>query len=560
MDKVIEARECFIAFNRALKEGLLAQESCLMHTYEHYFNEDPKFILKLMNFANTVSFQLEPLVAENNQDNHLPAISHYDAIGQRVDTVCHHPSYIKIGDLIYDSGLMHYLTKPGKLINCLSLFLLSSHLGEAGHNCPIACSAGLMRVLSHYPHSSDVSFYLNKFTVPSFRDNFTGAQFLTEIQGGSDVGSNCVFAYLDDDNLWRIDGEKWFCSNADADLILLTARFDSKAKGTQGLGLFLVPRVLESGKKNHYHLRRLKTKIGTRTLATAEIDFNDAIAYPVGDLNQGINIVMENVLHLSRLFNAFSVCGMSRRAYQVAYHYAVNRKAFGKAIINFPLVKENLATTKSTNLAMIASIFKVTCLQDCCDTKVNNTDNDKLLLRTLVNLNKYFTAFHSVNTIHHCIDILAGNGTIETFSPLPRLLRDSIVCENWEGTHYVLWMQLLKDIQKFKVDELVIAYFLQLVEKSNSQDVKGKVIGYIDDLRHDLASLKQQPKQLAQLTIQTIAKKMGAILALLCLNLEAQTSDSPNKAAAAVLFERCFFDEKISKDEHYLKLLDDVLN
>src|SRR5690606_38880929 len=104
--------------------------------------------------------------------------------------------------------------------------------------------------------------------------------------------------------------------------------FDEETPGTKGLGLFLVPSRLDDGSPNHYYLRRLKQKIGTRTMATAEIDFEGALAYPMGDVAEGIHLVMENVLHLSRIFNSFSVLGMSRRAYQIACYYAKNRRAF----------------------------------------------------------------------------------------------------------------------------------------------------------------------------------------------------------------------------------------
>lgn len=555
MDKVLATRIYLDKWENDLKEQIMTDDSSLMQTYKNYFADDPQFLTTLKKFAHTVSHQLEPVVIENNQDLNLPQLQQYNAIGERIDEVIHHPSYIEAGDYIYGSNLMSYLSKPGKMLKTLSLFLLSSHAGEAGHNCPIACSAGVIRVLSNYKCEIDVSAYLQKLVLPSFTDNFTGAQFLTEIQGGSDVGSNEVTAKKNQNGEWIIQGEKWFCSNANADLILLTARFDPQLEGTKGLGLFLIPKTLPNGERNHFFLRRLKQKFGTRSMATAEIDFRDAIAYPVGDLQRGINIVMENVLHISRIFNAFSVCGMSRRAFQIAYHYARHRTAFGQVIIDYPLVKENLAHTKTLTLAMIASIFHVTAKQDACDITPN--ENDKLLLRTLVNLNKYFTAKFTVENIHHSIDILAGNGAMESFSTLPRLFRDAIVCENWEGTHYVLWMQILRDIHKSHVDELVVLYLESLVSKLI--DHKQTLQQYLNNLKDELASFKTQSLNLQNINIQTIVEKMAALVALISLCLESTSQPDPAKNAAILLFEQMFFTSEKKKDEAYLILLDKVL-
>lgn len=555
MEKAQATRAYLNQWEAAVKEQILTDNSSLMQTYKTYFANDSQFLAELKNFAHTVSYQLEPAVIENNLDTNLPSLRPYNAIGEHTDDIIHHPTYIEAGNYIYGSDLMHYLVESGHMLKTLSLFLLSSHAGEAGHNCPIACSAGIIRVLSKYSPHADTSYFLQQLTTPSFSDNYTGAQFLTEIQGGSDVGSNSVIATQNKEGQWLIQGEKWFCSNANADLILLTARFDQQLEGTRGLGLFLIPKLLITGKKNHYTIRRLKQKFGTRSMATAEIDFHDAIAFPVGELNRGINIVLENVLHISRIFNAFSVCGMSRRAYQIAYQYACHRNAFGHVIIEYPLVKENLAKTKTLTLAMIASIFHVAAKQDTCD--LNPNENDMLLLRTLVNLNKFFTAKFAVDNIHHCIDILAGNGTIESFSSLPRLFRDAIVCENWEGTHYVLWMQILRDIHKSKVDELVISYFQSLLPQVGAH--KGKFAQYINRLKDELITFKKQSAACQSLNIQIIVEKMAAILALLCLAIETQTYQDSAKSAAIILFERYFFNLAQDKDEAYLALLNEVL-
>ncbi len=560
----LNAREHFKQWKKESTEYILKADSNLMHTFHYYFADEPQFIEKLSQFAKAVVDELEPFVQENNLDSNLPTVQHYNAFGERDDKVIHHPSYAAAGDIIYGSELMRYLLLPGQMHKTLSLFLLSSHAGEAGHNCPIACSAGMIRMLKNYSELEKTEFYLQKLTQPSFYSNYTAAQFLTEIQGGSDVGANATIAFQDSNQQWRITGEKWFCSNANADLILTTARYDKNSTGTKGLGLFLIAKRLPNGQKNFYKLRRLKQKIGTRSMATAEIDFEEALAYPMGELEQGIHLALENVLHISRIFNAFSVLGMARRAQQIAYFYARNRSAFKHKIIEYPLVKESLAHIKAENTALLASIFRMALLQDQVDSNSYEPlllKNQQLLLRTLANLNKYFTAKRTVENIHHCIDILAGNGTIENFSSLPRLLRDAIVCENWEGTHFTLWMQMLRDFEKFNVDELFISYLCKLLEEIPDDFIYKLIIkDKIDDLQSQFKALKKMNSNLQTLHIENIVKQMAIMHATLALSLEIHSGTVPKtKINALSLFIHRYLHKKYRKDENYILLLDEVL-
>lgn len=407
-------------------------------------------------FHKKVLEELEPLVIENNLAENLPRLQPFDGIGNPIQKIVHHPTYEKAGNIIYSSRILERLSKPGSLLDALSFLFISSQAGESGHNCPLACSAGIIRVLQKTDTISQSKEIIAKLIDPSYSTNFTGAQFLTEVQGGSDVGLNATSARQDENGNWRITGEKWFCSNADAEVILLTARFNPEISGTKGLGLFLILKEVE-GKRNTYTYRRLKDKIGTKSMASAEIDFDQAIAYPVGKVEEGFKLVMENVLHISRLFNTFCVLGMVSRGYKIAEAYAKHRIQFSHPIIEYPLVQENLAEIRAENLALIGSAFATVDLQDQYDTG-EKKEETKLILRLLANLNKYISALWAVKHLHHLIDVLAGNGAIESFSTLPRLLRDSIVCENWEGTHNTLRQQILKDISRYQIDELFIKH------------------------------------------------------------------------------------------------------
>jgi alkylation response protein AidB-like acyl-CoA dehydrogenase len=525
-------RDRLAEWQKAIHENVYKNDDDFIHTIHFWFGDQFKQInVDLLKCGDRIATELEPLVAENDFFNNLPRIEHYNGIGKRIENIIHHPSYVKAGDIIYGSQLLSHFAKPNGLLYCLSLFFLFSEAGEAGHNCPIACSAGIIRVLqktTDFPKKTD---YLKKLTDPSYTTNFTGAQFLTEVQGGSDVGLNATYAEQDN-NEWRIYGEKWFCSNANADLMLVTARFDKKIKGTKGLGLFLIPAIWNE-KRNQYTFRRLKDKIGTRTMATAEIDFQGAYAYPIGQLEDGFRLAIENVLHISRLFNAFCVVAMARRAYHIAHAYAEHRVAFSVPILTYPPIKENLARIKAENMALLAAVFTAGHLQEKNDQTHLENKESQLLLRLFINSLKYLTAKWSIEHIHHALDVLGGNGTIETFSPIPRLLRDAIVCENWEGTHNVLHNQVLKDIHKYSLDELYFSYLADEIDQIDKKSpYRDQLVDELNRLKNDMLQFKQQDAELQALQIHLIIDKIAILFCALCLLKEAlnqltvQTSSS----------------------------------
>ncbi len=462
----VSGRSALADWQRSLQDTVFSPQSDFAHSVRFHIEKHnlPASLLPLLDAVGAmVAATLEPLAGANDERLNLPRLEHYDGVGDWQQEVVHHPLYADCGDLIYGTGLMGDLAN-GEFTSALAKSFLLCHAGEAGHNCPVACSAGIVRILQQAELEEApelASAWLEKLVVPSYRENFTGAQFVTEVQGGSDVGQNDTLAQQDEAGHWRIYGEKWFCSNANADLILMTARVKAEVEGTAGVSLFLVPAVLDDGSQNNYRIRRLKEKMGTRSMASGEIDFDGARAFAVGHPDEpktGFKLLMEHVLHLSRILNGFAATGAAHRAFQVARSYALHREAFGQAIANYPLVQLNLAAVRAENAALLASIMRTGVLQQQADAEGAGADDPRrLLLRGRVNISKYMTSKYSVEHIHHCIDVLAGNGTIETFSPLPRLLRDSIVFENWEGTHNTLFMQMLRDILRYRIDAVLLA-------------------------------------------------------------------------------------------------------
>ena len=405
---------------------------------------------RLQKFGTETATIVDAAVRRANEIENLPRLSRFAPNGERIEEVVHSFDHHQAGRYIYGSGAMSVYSEPGNNLLALALFYLSSQNGEAGHNCPLACTAGVIKTLQRAGSPELRARFLPRLLDPHYESKFHGAQFLTEIQGGSDVGANACTAVRADSaaTSWLISGEKWFCSNVTADVALVTARPVGARAGTRGLGLFLVPRHLDDGKPNGMFIRRLKDKLGTKSLATAEVDFKDAVAWQVGPLEEGFQLVMDCVINTSRLYNAVGSAGAARRAYVIASTYAKHRHAFGKPIAEFPLVAESLREMNVETMAITSGSLYLAHLRDRIEAGAGaqNGKDDEAFFRFAVNLNKYRSSVSATNVIRRAIEVLGGNGAMENFSVLPRLLRDSIVFEAWEGAHNTLIAQSLRDV------------------------------------------------------------------------------------------------------------------
>ncbi len=451
-----DARSSFQAYNDALRANAYLADSHLKAIVARHV---PSADATLTAFGAVVSGELDALVRESNKDDNLPRLARWDGIGKRTEDVAFHPTYHAVGRLAYATGAMGRYATPGNELATLAFTYLLAQDGESGHACPFACTAGLIKIVQQAapgsPHRARFEGWLARLYDANYDTHAHGAQFLTEIQGGSDVGSNVLVAKEDADG-WTLHGEKWFCSVADAHLFLVTARPEGSADGTRGVRAFVVPRKLDNGDANAFQLRRLKYKLGTRSMASSEIDFLGARAYPVGDFKD----VVEVVLNTSRLYNAICSAGMMQRAYREAHSYAANRAAFGSPILAFPAVAQVVARLRTEASAARASTFALAALRDRLAVTPNERDHQAF--RMLVNLNKYWTAHAGTTVVRDAIEVLGGNGTIEEFTVLPRLLRDSIVCEAWEGGHNVLCAQTLRDSQRLGLHEPMFTWLRQM--------------------------------------------------------------------------------------------------
>lgn len=461
----------------------------------------------LRAFAATCAGPIDQWTRTTNKDENLPRLDRWDGQGHRTEGVAFHPDNDAIGREVWASGIMARYATPGRELETFGLLYLLAQDGEGGHCCPLACTAGLIKILQA---SGDApAGWLDRLTSSDYAVRWHGAQYLTEVQGGSDVGANALVATPGPDG-WRLSGEKWFCSVIDARLFLVTARPVGAPAGTEGLRAFAVPRHLPDGAPNGFRIRRLKTKLGTRSMASAEVDFDGAWGHPVGDLRR----TLELVLNTSRLYNAVCAAGFLQRAWREADAFARARTAFGKPILAFPAIARIVARLKTEAYAARSVSFLLADLAD--------RGEEPEAWRMLVNLNKIWTALACPAGVRDAMEVFGGNGTIEDFSVLPRLLRDSLVLEAWEGGHGVLCAQVLKDCRRYRLHERMFA----LLEKLGGPDPR------LDEQRARWARVVASPD--AEAHIRDVIEELRPVAQAMALRAESRTPGSDPALPAVV--------------------------
>lgn len=502
---------------------------------------------ELAAFGHAVAAVIDPAAAINDRPHNHPRLEAWDGIGRRTEAIEFHPSYHAAGRPAYEAGIVALSAEPGHALQQSALFYLLTQAGEMGHACPIVCTLGLIRALQAKGSPELQAVYLPPLLQRDYERKQTASQFLTEVQGGSDVGANAVEARPapGQAGAWLLRGEKWFCSVANADQMLVTARPPGASQGTRGLGTFLAPRRLPDGSLNAFHIRRLKTKFGTRTMASGEIDFADALAYPIGALDEGFKIVVELVLNTSRWTNALGSAGLLRRAYVEAWSFAQQRRAFGAAIGRYPLVLEALAEMKSDLYAMLASTLRLSSLVQRIDLGLA-TDQERAVHRLLVNINKYVTSAQASLGIRRAQEIMGGNGAIEDFSIVPRLYRDAMVFESWEGSHNVLCLQAARDMQRYGLHGQLLSYLAALLDRVTEVELaeqQDAILTQMEAVERRLSRVLAGSAEFHQTHVRRVMDELTALVQAACLLAEAdwelsQGLDTDKPAALAFFVNR----------------------
>jgi hypothetical protein len=474
-----------------------------------------------------------------DRPENLPRLEAWSRFGERTDEVVFHPAHHEVGRRVWSSGVLSVLGTPGRVVEHAALTYLFGGNGEVPHLCSLACTAGLIKAIQRAGGARMREQWLPRLLDADYDRRWHAAQFLTEVQGGSDVGANACVARPDADEpgTWRISGEKWFCSNVSADLYAVSARPEQGAAGTAGVGLFVVPRLSDDGRPNGVLVRRLKNKLGTRTLPTAEVDFAGARAWPLGRVEEGFKLLMGVVINTSRLAVATGACGIMRRAWVEASTYARVREAFGHRLADFPAVRQQLAEVRALSLAGLALTLFVADREDHL-ARAGTAPEDDALYRVAVNLAKYTCSVDAGLAVHHAIEILGGNGTIEDFGPLPRLYREVPVQESWEGPHNTLMAQLLRDTARAKMHHALIDRARELllgVQRPALASLRERALAALGDAGARWDALLQRDPDEAGLHLRRLAGRLARVMQVALLLEDAGASGEEVPAAAAGL-------------------------
>jgi alkylation response protein AidB-like acyl-CoA dehydrogenase len=313
---------------------------------------------------------------------------------------------------------------------------------EFGLCCPVSMSDALARTLGKFGSPELVARYLPGLSSQDMDLHAQGAMFMTEQGAGSDVGATETVARNHGDH-WRLTGDKWFCSNTDAELALVLARPENGAPGTKGLGLYLLPRTLPDGTPNHYRIIRLKDKMGTRSMASGEIRLEGAVAYLVGEEARGF-VQMADMINMSRLSNGMRAAGMMRRAYAEARHVASERVAFGKRVIEMPLAQRQLMKILLATEAARSVMFAAARALEAADA---GDEAARKRIRILTPLLKFRACRDARRATGDAMEMRGGAGYIEEW-PDARLVRDAHLGSIWEGTSNIVAQDVLRAIKR----------------------------------------------------------------------------------------------------------------
>jgi acyl-CoA dehydrogenase len=378
-------------------------------------------------------------------DRHVPVLHQRDRFGRDTQWIEYHPAYRELERAAFGEfgihamslrkGIMGWSDKYPVVAKHAFTFLFNQ--AEFGLGCPINVTDGCAKLLANFGSEALKAKYLDGLTQTDMNKLTQGGQFMTEKEGGSDVGSLTTAAIAEGDH-WRLHGEKWFCSNADAEVVMLLARPEGAGPGTRGVGLFLMPRKLDDGSPNHYRIVRLKDKLGTRSMASGEIKLEGAIAYAVGKLDRGF-VQMAEMVNSSRLSNGVKSTALMRRAYHDAMTVAQNRVVFGSRIIDLPLARRQLmkimlATEQALSMSFLTA--------DALDRAEAGSQDAAALLRILTPTLKFRATRDARKVCGDALEMRGGIGYIEEFATA-RLLRDAHLGSIWEGTGNIVAIDAL---------------------------------------------------------------------------------------------------------------------
>ncbi|VVE00064.1 Putative acyl-CoA dehydrogenase AidB [Pandoraea eparura] len=425
----------------------------------NFFHSDPSFGPLLKSYlGETVFHGVSDRLVELGQrasdeldawatsaDHNPPTLRQRTRRGEAIQHIEKHPDYVALERVAYSelglASMSHRSDAPLPLVKYALTFLFVQ--AEFGLCCPVSMTDSLTRTLRKFGSKALVDRYLPRLASQDFDTLFQGAMFMTEQAAGSDTGRTVTRATrgvdADGNEVWKLTGDKWFCSNADADLAMVLARPDDAPEGMKGLALFLLPKVLENGTRNRYHIVRLKDKLGSRSMASGEIVLDGAEAYLIGEVGRGFQ-QMADMINMSRLSNGVRAAGLMRRALTEALHVARHRSAFGRKLIEMPLMQRQLLKIMLPAEQARSMFMQIAALLPRADRGDAQAAKCVRILTPLVKLRACRDARQATGD---AMEVRGGVGYIEEWAD-PRLVRDAHLGSIWEGTSNIVALDVAR--------------------------------------------------------------------------------------------------------------------
>jgi alkylation response protein AidB-like acyl-CoA dehydrogenase len=426
---------------------------------------------------------------------------------------------------------------------------------ETALYCGLGMTAGAADIVERYAPADIRDEFLRHLTSLDPDEAWEGGMFLTERQGGSDVGANTTRAVRDGEH-WRLSGEKYFCSNVDAEVFIVLARPEGGADGSSGLATFIMPRLLSDGSPNGFRIKRLKPKLGTIAVPTAEVELDGARAWLAagpgdgderGDVRaprRGLNRMMEMV-NGSRFGVALMGLGIHRRCFLEGAIYAARREQWGQRIDRYPLVRETLVDLLVDLEAGAAITFECAATARTADSE----DDGRRLRRILVPLAKIRTTREAIGAASQALELFGGNGYMEDW-PMARQLRDAQCHTIWEGTENILCLDVLRAIRTDNAHESLFARVGRALDASSSTPLLGRtrdiIADALDEAREAAAHLQTADRDLQLLHARRFAGLLADLAQAALLTDEGAWAHARDGDARKVLVASRFTERKLA--------------
>ncbi|MFG3020125.1 acyl-CoA dehydrogenase family protein [Streptomyces sp. NPDC048254] len=434
-------------------------------------------------------------------NEHPPRLRTHDRYGHRVDEVEFHPAWHRLLGKGVGAGLTTGWVRPSGHVRRAAAFLVWTQV-EAGNCCPLSMTNAAVPALRADPELAATweplltSVIYDRELRPA--DRKAGALFgmgMTEKQGGSDVRANTTSAVpLAESGTYTLTGHKWFCSAPMSDGFLVLGQ------APDGLTCFLVPRVLADGTRNVFLLQRLKDKLGNRSNASGEVEFDGTWARRVGEEGRGVRTIIEMVA-ATRLDCVLGSAGLMRQAVAQAVHHCTYREAFGGKLADKPLMRNVLADLAIESEAATTLALRLAAAYD------DGSESERALLRLALPAAKYWVTKRCPPVAVEAAECLGGNGYVEE-SGLPRLVRESPLNSVWEGAGNVQALDVLRALQR---EPAALDAYLQEIGRAHGAD--HRLDRAVKDLFSELADLEGMEARARRLVERLATVLQGSLLA-----------------------------------------------